>query len=134
MRLLPTLLLLCTWPSMADPTLIGHPGLPALDKTTVQRIYTGRIIELNGVRLTPVNLPAGNPIRTRFLSEVMGQEEDKYTGYWTVRRYVGKGTPPRELSTAAEVIEFVTSTTGAIGYVDESDTRPGINILLRPAR
>lgn len=134
MRLLTVSLLLAVLPATAEPILIGHAGLPALDKTKVQRIYTGRIVELAGVRLTPVDLPPGNPARTDFIGKVLDQDEDKYTAYWTVRRYVGKGAPPRECASPDEVIEFVTETTGAIGYIDETDVRPGINVLLRPPR
>ena len=134
MRLLTAILFIAALPTTADPVLVGHPGLPTLDRITVQRIYTGRVVELGGVHLTPVDLPPGHPVRSRFLGEVLDQDEDKYTGYWTVRRYVGKGTPPDELGTAAEVIEFVTRTVGALGYVDESDVTPGIKVLLRPHR
>jgi len=135
MRLLTAILFLAMMlTATADPTLIGHADMPPLDRMTVQRIYTGRIVELAGVRVTPVDLPVGNPIRERFLHQILDQDEDKYTGYWTVRRYVGKGTPPRVLGTSAEVLEFVTRTVGAVGYVDETDASPQLNVLLRAPR
>ena len=61
----------------------------------------------------------------------LNQDEDKFTAYWTVRRYIGKGAPPREMSKSSDIIRFVTSTPGAIGYIDESELRPGLNVLLR---
>lgn len=135
MRLpLTAVLLLAALSSSAEPTLIGHPGLPSLDRIMVQRIYTGRIVELDGVRVTPVDLPPGSPLRARFLGAILDQDEGKYTGYWTVRRYVGKGTPPGILGSPAEVIDFVRKTPGAIGYVDEGDLRPGLEVLLRLTR
>ena len=57
--------------------------------------------------------------------------EEKYTAYWTVRRYIGKGASPHELTSSADVINFVKSTPGAIGYIDEADVPPGINVLLK---
>jgi ABC-type phosphate transport system substrate-binding protein len=48
-----------------------------------------------------------------------------------VRRYVGKGASPRELPSSEDVINFVKSTPGAIGYLDASDVRPGVNVLLK---
>ena len=51
--------------------------------------------------------------------------------YWTVRRYIGKGAPPREITKSADLIRFVTTTPGAIGYVDAADVQPGLNVLLR---
>ena len=106
----------------------------ALDRSTIERIYTGRVVEVDGVRVTPVNLPAGNAIRESFLRDFLAQDEDKYTGYWTVRRYVGKGTPPRVLSSTTEVLEFVSRNAGAIGYIDgyvDGDATRGVTTLLR---
>ena len=131
MRIPLTLLLISALPVLADPVIIGHQGLPPLDAKTLERIYTGKVVELNGVRLTPVNLPPRSTLRERFLQDYLGQDEGKYTGYWTVRRYIGKGTPPRELDNTAEVIQFISHTTGAIGYVDEADVNPDTPVLLR---
>jgi ABC-type phosphate transport system substrate-binding protein len=111
--------------------VIGHPTVKRLDTTTVARIYTGRVIEVDGVSITAINAHAGTSIRNRFLQLFLNQDEDKYTAYWTVRRYIGKGASPREMSTSSDIIRFVTSTPGAIGYIDESELRPGLNVLLR---
>ncbi len=133
MRIPLAILLFSGLPVLADPAIIGHAGIQPLDPTTLQRIYTGKVVEVNGTRVTPVNLPPGSELRTRFLRDYLKQDEDKYTGYWTVRRYVGKGTPPRELKNAAEVGQFVAKTAGAIGYIDDTDLTPDINVLLRQA-
>ncbi len=131
MRTLPILLLCTALPAaMAAPVIVGNPSVPALDRTTIERIYTGRVVEVSGVRVTPVNLPPGNAIRESFLRDFLAQDEDKYTGYWTVRRYVGKGTPPKELNSSAEVLEYVSKTEGAIGYVDSADAAAGVKVLL----
>ena len=111
--------------------IIGNANLRQLDANTVARIYTGKVIEVNGVAVTAVNASTGSPVRNRFLQAYLKQDEDKYTAYWTVRRYIGKGASPRELTRSADVIYFVNSTPGAIGYIDEADVEPGINVLLR---
>lgn len=132
MRILASILLLLSLgAALAQPVVIGHAGLRPLDRTTLERIYTGRIVEIDGVRLTPVNLPQGNALREAFLQSYLLQDENKYTGYWTVRRYVGKGTPPAELPSSAEVLDFVSKTEGAIGYVDSAKVPDGVQILLR---
>lgn len=121
----------------ADDTLVvvANAALRGLDAEALKRIYTGRMIELDGQALRPVNLPPGQAVRKRFLTAVLQQEEDDYLAYWTVRRYVGKGAPPRELPTAAEVVNYVRATPGAIGYLDAADLKPGLTVVLRvPAR
>ena len=80
---------------------------------------------------TAVNANSGSPVRSRFLQAYLNQDEDKYTAYWTVRRYIGKGASPRELPRSTDVINFVNSTPGAIGYISEADVQPGVNVLLK---
>lgn len=111
--------------------VIGHPNIAALDAVTLEKVYTGRVIEVNGIAVTAINASAGSAVRSRFLHLFLHQDEDKYTAYWVVRRYIGKGAPPRELTGSAAILEFVRSTPGAIGYVEESEIQPGVKVLLK---
>ncbi|MDP2903957.1 MAG: hypothetical protein Q8N96_12780 [Methylovulum sp.] len=111
--------------------IIGNNNVPKMDMVTIQKIYTGKIISVSNVNIKPVAVKAGMAERNRFLQDYMNQDEEKYTGYWTVRRYIGKGTPPTELNNMAEVIRYVQSTAGAIGYIDEAELKTGVNVVAR---
>lgn len=115
----------------AGVAVIANAPLRGIDAVMLRRIYTGRMVELDGLPLRPLQLLRGQPLRQRFLSSVMEQSEDDYTAYWTVRRYIGKGAPPLELPGTTELIEHVRRTPGAIGYIDAAELRPGMNVLLR---
>lgn len=115
----------------AGVVVIAHPSVRKLDVPAVQRIYTGRMVEVDGVPVVPLNAPVGQMLRKRFLAEYLDQTEDAYTAYWTVRRYVGKGVPPRDVWPLAELLALVGRTPGAIAYVDEADLPPGAHIVLR---
>ena len=114
------------------PVLIGSPGLPHIDASTVARLYTGRTIEVGGQPVSVVNAPAGSALRQRFLAVFVQQDDDQYRAYWTVRRHVGKGVPPRELATSTDVIAYVLANPGAVGYIDANDLRTGLNVIARP--
>ncbi len=120
-------------PVQADDgvAVIANAPLRGVDADTLRRIYSGRIVELDGLPLHPVQLVGGHPLRQRFLASVLQQKDEDYVAYWTVRRYIGKGTPPRELAATADVLAFVQRTPGAIGYVDAAELRPGQAVLLR---
>jgi ABC-type phosphate transport system substrate-binding protein len=130
LKLISVLLALTLAEAQADVVIIGHAGLGKLNTTTVERIFTGKVIEVEGQHVTAVNLKPGT-LRDRFLQRYLNQDDDQYTAYWTVRRFIGKGIPPKELSSAAEVIDFVQKTPGAIGYIDDSELRPGLNVVNR---
>jgi hypothetical protein len=130
---------LAPWAALhATPTLasgeivvIGHASLPKVDAGTLQRLYTGRAIEIADQAVTVVNAAVGSAVRNRFLATFVQMDEERYRAYWTVRRHVGKGAPPRELDTAAEVIDFVARTPGGVGYIDAAALRPGLNVIAR---
>ena len=120
------------WLHAADGVVvIGHANMRPLDKQTVEKIYTGKNIKVGEILVTAVNADVGSTIRERFLKTIIEKEEDSYTGRWLVMRTRGLGKPPHELPNAAAIINFVTNTPGAIGYISESDVRPGLNIVFR---
>jgi len=130
------LIFLCLWLATVDAgaegvVVIAHPSVPKTDLATLQRVYSGKIIEIGSVNVTPINALPGSPERIRFLREFLQQDEEKYTAYWTVRRYIGKGTPPLEVGSAAEMIAIVQATPGAIGYINDSELKAGATVLLR---
>jgi hypothetical protein len=129
--LLLTMLLCSAWAHGQIVVVIGNASVKKVDATSVFRIYTGRTSEIDGAAIYAVNAPTGTPIRNRFLASCLQQDENRYTAHWTVRKYVGKGTSPREFARSAEVLNYVTTTPGAIGYLEESEVAPGMNILLR---
>lgn len=114
------------------PVLVAHPGVTRIDLSTAQRLWTGRAVRVGEVPVTVVNLSSSQSLRDRFLRRVVGQDNEDYLAYWTVRRHVGKGTPPRELATEADVLRHVAATPGAIGYVSAAALPPGANVVLRP--
>lgn len=118
----------------ADDTIvvIAHERIPKADLPTLQRVYTGRVVSISRQSAVPVNLPAGDRIRQQFIERVLNQNEDQYTGYWLVRRYVGKGAPPQELADVDELVRYVIATPGAIGYAPLSKVPAGTNIIFRP--
>ena len=120
-------------PLLAEDTfvLIGHSTLQKTDLPTLQRLYSGRVFSLNQHPATPLNLPPGHPLREQFLASILGQNEAQYSGYWLVRRYVGKGAPPQELANPEDIIHAVNTIPGAVGYVPLSKVPAGSNIIFK---
>ena len=112
--------------------VVANVDTPALNEDTLQKVYLGKVVEINGRPIIPVNLTKGNVVRKAFMEQVLTQDDDKFIAYWTVRRYIGKGTPPREFATIEQQLEFLRATPGAVGYVDESaDVKQGLRTLLK---
>lgn len=110
---------------------IAYGGLPKTEQSVLQRLYSGRVVSIGDQVATPVNYPVGHPLRERFLAAIMVQSEEQYTGYWLVRRYVGKGAPPQVLPDVDAVVAYVMTTPGAVGYVPLSKVPPGGNVIFK---
>lgn len=117
--------------SAEEVVVIGHAGLPAADRATLMRLYTGRSIELAGTPVTVINTAPGTAIREYFLKHVVLMDETRYRAYWTVRRHVGKGAPPQEMDSDQEVIRFVTTAPGSVGYIGVGSVTEGLNVIGR---
>jgi len=113
--------------------VIGHAGVPKVDAATVARLYTGRAIEADNQPVTVYHLAPGHALRVRFLAACLQTDEEHYRAYWTVRRHVGRGTPPRDVAGVAQMLELVTRTPGAVGYLDAATAagEKGLNVLCR---
>lgn len=111
--------------------VIGNGNVPKMDAATIQKIFTGKFISVSGIDVKPVGAKPGTATRNRFLQDFLHQNEEKYTAYWTVRRYIGKGEPPTELPSSSDIINYVQSTPGAIGYINDDDLKSGINVIAR---
>ena len=120
--------------AQAAVVVVAHAGMRKLDVATVERIYSGKVVELDGQPVVPVNLPPQHPLRQRFLKDFMQRDEPSYLAYWTVRRYVGKGAPPKEVGSVSEVLMHVMQNPGAMGYLDEAEVPPGVNVVARGAK
>ena len=133
-RILVGLGLVGTAPVVAGMSLmvVANLDTPSLYEDTLQKVYLGKVGEVDGHPITPVNLAKGSTLRNAFMQRYLTQDEEKFTAYWTVRRYIGKGTPPREFATIEQQLQFLQSTPGAIGYVDDSiELRQGLRMLFR---
>ena len=140
-RLPPVVLAILVCASLAragtpDPAasllVVANLDTPPIDEAMLQRVYLGKVVEIQSRPIIPVNLTKGNSLRKAFMERVLEHPDDKFIAYWTVRRYIGQGTPPREFATIQEQIEFLRTTPGAVGYVhDIAELKPGLKILLK---
>jgi ABC-type phosphate transport system substrate-binding protein len=112
--------------------VVAHPDTPMLDEQTLQKIYLGKIVEIDGRPIIPVNLTRGSTMRKTFMEKILAQDDEKFIAYWTVRRYIGKGSPPREFASVEEQLEYLRNTPGAIGYLDERlESKTGLKTMLK---
>lgn len=114
-------LLLITNAAFADVVVVVHPSNDsAISAKNVQRIFLGKEKKFaNGNAVAPVN-QATNATRNAFDTDVLGRSSTQVSAYWSKLVFTGKGIPPKEVNSDADVIAAVAADANAIGYVDSS--------------
>jgi ABC-type phosphate transport system substrate-binding protein len=102
--------------------VIVHPSNPvsSVSAEELSRIFLKKTVKWgNGTRTEPVDLASSSAVRARFSQAVHGKGTAAISAYWQKMIFSGREIPPAELGTAAEVIAFVASHRGGVGYVAE---------------
>lgn len=83
----------------------------------------------NGQQVIPVDLPSDSDTRQKFTKSIHGKNISAINAYWQKKIFTGKGVPPVEQQNDKDVIDFVRSNPGAIGYVSVHTNTAGVKVL-----
>jgi len=94
-------------------------------------IYLGKSNTFpNGSTALLLDQPAGSPIRATFYDKVTGKNEAQVKAGWSRLVFSGKGTPPKEIGSSAEVKKIVSTNPNTIGYIEKSAVDSSVRSLL----
>lgn len=123
---LPLLLALATPAAGQEFKVVAHPDQAAggLATARVSRLFLKKeTLWPDGALVKPV-VPPDGPLYRAFCQRIHGRPATAIFGYWNQMIFSGKEVPPRELRTAAEILDYVRTTPGAIGVVPAETTVP----------
>lgn len=109
--------------AFADVAVIVSSGssVTSLNKNDVKRIFLEKKKKFpGGGKIALIDNKAGSATRDTFYQKVVGKDSAQIKSYWSTMIFSGKGTPPTEVSSDADVITKVAKDSNAIGYVDAS--------------
>lgn len=78
----------------------------------------------DGSAITPVDQPPESSIRADFSQRVLGKPTSAMVAFWQQQIFSGRSVPPVERKSDSEVLDYVTSHPGAIGYVSAGARLP----------
>ena len=79
--------------------------------------------------IRPVDLEPDSAVRKKFSKDLLGRSVSAVRRYWSQQVFSGRGVPPPELDSEADVVAYVTRNRGAIGYVSEGTDLQGAKIV-----
>jgi ABC-type phosphate transport system substrate-binding protein len=95
-----------------------------LSADEIRDVFLGEKQFAGSLKLIPVD---NGSLRGEFLAKVLQTDERKYAARWTRKSFREGMAAPAIKGSDAEVIAFVRSTPGAVGYV--SAGAPGVKVL-----
>lgn len=96
----------------------GGSSVESISKGDLSKIFQKKSRNLpDGTSAVPVDLDKSSSVREAFSQEVHGRGVNAIEAYWQQQIFAGKDVPPETKGSDAEVMAFVSSTPGAIGYV-----------------
>ena len=117
-QLLAALLLHLVTAQGDELAVITHPdsALKITSAKQVANIFLKKIqLDATGQALIALNLPAQHPVRVAFSKQIFNKPPDALEDYWNIQYFQGI-SPPYVLVSEEEMLRFVASTHGAIGY------------------
>lgn len=117
--------------AQAEVAVVVHPSNAAnIDRANVARIFLGKMKSFPGAgQAIPLNQLESNASTAEFNSKVLKKSGSQLKAYWSKLVFTGKGTPPKAITSDAEVINLVSSNPNMIGYVDSSAVTADVKVI-----
>ena len=102
----------------------------AMSRAEVSRLFLKKTTRWErGNKVLPVDQLPRSSVRVAFSQAVHRKDVDKIKSYWQAQLFSGKATPPAELASDADILDYVRRNAGAIGYVSKSAVGDGVKVL-----
>jgi len=96
----------------------------------VSSVFLGKSDKFpNGTTALPLDQSPGSAVRGLFYDKVTGKSEAQVKAAWSRLVFSGKGTPPKEIGSSAEVKKLVSSNPNTIGYIEKSAVDSSVKVV-----
>ena len=119
-------------PTLAAAEVIVFPGVVQreLSVSAIRLVFTMRMLRWSdGTRIRVFVLQDDHPAHREFSKRSLGLYPHQLRRVWDRNRYSGSGPVPVEVASVEEMVERVSATPGAIGYVPEMAEKEGVEVV-----
>ena len=116
----------------AGIAVIGNSGIGVNSITAAQvaDVFLGKMTKLpDGTPVTVIEHKDGDAVKDEFYDKVVGKSASQLKAYWAKLVFTGEGVPPKEFSGDKAVLDRVSGTPGAVGYVSDKSVDSSVKVL-----
>lgn len=113
-------------PACAELVIVVNPQNPAtrMFPSQAAQFFLG-----GSVLFVPVEQAENSPIRAEFYKKVLEKEPAQVQAIWSKIVFTGKGKPPKEFKSSAEVKKAVSENVKAIGYIEKAAVDDTVKVI-----
>ncbi len=122
---------LVTGAAHADVLIITNKDVKdtAITKADLKEIFLGKKVQwADNTKIRFVTLKESGPHET-FVKAYINKSTKQYSNYWRKMVFTGKVRIPKSSTTSAELMDYVSGTNGAIGYIGSGTTPSNVNTV-----
>ena len=107
-----------------------HSGVAVMTRAEVINIFFGRNRQFfNGLEAQPVDVVDTHPDRARFYGTLVGKDLSDVNAYWSRQVFSGRMQPLPRVGGGEEVLKWVISHPGGIGFVDQAKVDARVRVV-----
>jgi ABC-type phosphate transport system substrate-binding protein len=112
------------------PVVSAKSGITTLTKTQLADIFLGKASRFpNGTQAVPIDQAEDAPARAEFYLKLAGRSAPQMKAYWSKIIFTGRGQPPQEVRSSAELKKRIAQDPTAIGYIEESLVDDSVRVV-----
>lgn len=102
-----------------------------LSKNQVVDIFLGKASRFpDGSQAVPIDQVEGSAARDEFYLKFAGKSPAQLKAHWSKIIFTGRGQPPKEVASSAEVKKLIVDNPNAIGYIEQGMVDGSVKVLL----
>lgn len=107
-----------------------HSPVTTLSSNELADIYLGRLNRLPDGRIVlPVDRVESDAVQDAFYREILQRNAAQLRAHWSRQVFTGRGKPPRQLQSGAELVDFIARNPSAIGFVEPALVTPSVRVV-----
>ncbi|HKO89132.1 MAG TPA: phosphate ABC transporter substrate-binding protein [Burkholderiales bacterium] len=111
------------------PVVSSRSALTSLSSREVADIFLGKLNRLNGDTVVPIDQAEGSQSRDEFYLKYADKSPSQVKAHWSKIIFTGRGKPPRDVGSHAEVKKHLAANPHAIGYIDTRALDDSVRVL-----
>lgn len=118
--------------AQADGMVIANSssGQAALSKGEISKIFLGKQTSwANGSSISVGYHSSDNDVSQTFFKKFVGKKYKKFKKIWLKKVFSGNGVAPQTFDSSAKAVAYVSSTAGAIAFIDASSPPSGVTVI-----